>query len=381
MLGKKRTSSKRKKDENNKDKSKKSNSSIVNQCSNKRKKVNKNKNSKKNLIKNNDFNPENLGYIGILALYSYGEYYLDNTICVFKSINNFVYLIYSDEEKSIISIDLYEYQIINKVKKAHKKDISNFRYFFDNKNKIEIILSLSSDDNCIKLWNFKNWECLLELKGIKGYCYLYSVCLINDNNENYIIASNINSFGGLIKAYDFKGNEVKELKNSKGKKTIIINYYDNKTNKNYIISGFEGYIKSFDFKENKLYHKYKIKCDNGMVNSLIVNDKENVIKIIEGNENNLLKIWDFHSGELIDTFYLYGGVIGLCLWDSKYLLVGRKEAIQLIDMVEGKVSKVFYEPNGHILCIRKFLHPKYGECFIAKSSEQKIYLYGNVKSN
>ena len=378
MLGKKRDSSRRKKEENNKDKNKKIN---VNQCFKKRKnlkKVNKNKNSKKNLIenKNNDSYPENLDHIDTLVLYSYCDYYLDNTISLFKSINNILYLIYSDEEKSIISFDIVKNQILNEVKNAHKKDISNFRYFLDNINKIEIIMSLSSDDNCIKLWNIKNWECLLELKG-KNDCFLYSACLITDNNENYIITTDLYSFSGAIKAYDFKGNIVKTIKDSNGRKLIIINYYDYNTNKNYIISGFKGYLKSFDFKENKLYHKYKIKCDNGMINSLIINDKKNIIQIIESNENNLLKVWDFHTGELSDVFYLYGGTIGLCLWDDEYLLVGCRDTIQLLNIVKGKRTKVFYESDDEILCIKKFVHPIYGKCFIAKSSDGRIRLYGN----
>ena len=376
MLGNKRGSSRRRKDENNKDKNKELN---INLYSNKRK-ILKNKNSKKNVIenKNNDPNPENLENIDTLVFYSYCDYCLDNTISVFKSINNILYLIYSDENKSIISFDIIHHKVINKVKNAHKEDISNFRYFFDNKNKIEIIMSLSSNDNCIKLWNIKNWECLLELKGINDYCFLYSACLISDNNENYIITSNLYSIGGSIKVYDFKGNILKEIENSKGKKRIITNYYDNNSNKNYIISGFKGYLKSFDFKENKLYHKYKIKCDNGWINSLIVNDKENIIKIIESNENNLLKIWDFHSGELLDVLYLYGGSIGICLWDNNYLLVGcQNSTIQLLDLIKGKRIKVFYESNGQVLCIKKFVHPIYGQCFISKSGDGRIRLYGN----
>ena len=103
MLGNKRTSSRTKKNEKNKDKSKKIN---VNQFLKKRKnlkKVNKNKNSKKNLKenKNNDSNPENFEHIDTLAIDSYCNYYLDNTISIFKSINNILYLIYSDEVKSI----------------------------------------------------------------------------------------------------------------------------------------------------------------------------------------------------------------------------------------------------------------------------------------
>lgn len=269
MLGNKRASSRTKKNEKNKDKSKKIN---VNQFLKKRKnlkKVNKNKNSKKNLKenKNNDSNPENFEHIDTLAIDSYCNYYLDNTISIFKSINNILYLIYSDEVKSIISYDLAKDQIINEVKNAHKEDISNFSYFLDNINKIEIIVSLSSDDNCIKLWNIKNWECLLELKGINIYCSLFSACLICENNENYIITTNLNSFCGALKVYDFDGNIVKEIKNSKGSKRIIINYYDNNSNKNYIISGFKGYLKPFDLKKINYITNIKL---NVIMDGLIV---------------------------------------------------------------------------------------------------------------
>ena len=159
MLGKKRDSSRRKKEENNKDKNKKIN---VNQCFKKRKnlkKVNKNKNSNKNLIenKNNDSYPENLDHIDTLVLYSYCDYYLDNTISLFKSINNILYLIYSDEEKSIISFDIVKNQILNEVKNAHKKDISNFRYFLDNKNKLYSLYFQNSLSNSL----YKNSNILI----------------------------------------------------------------------------------------------------------------------------------------------------------------------------------------------------------------------------
>ena len=46
-------------------------------------------------------------------------------------------------------------------------------------------------------------------------------------------------------------------------------------------------------------------------------------------------------------------------------------------MINGKRIRIFYELNGQVLCIKKFVYPIYGECFIAKSRDGKIRLYGN----
>ena len=166
---------------------------------------------------------------------SFSSLSIDNTISVFKSIDDLIYLIYSNKKFSIITYDLVENNKKCEIKNAHKTYITNLRHYLDNENKADIIISISSKDSNIKLWNINNLECLLNLEKIYNNGFLYSACILFDNNKKYIITSNfqIMSFHLYIKVYDFNGNKIKEIDN--GATLFIDTYYDKNFSKNYII--------------------------------------------------------------------------------------------------------------------------------------------------
>ena len=83
----------------------------------------------------------------------YIQYVKVNSFCSFKSINNILYLIYSTSNISIIFYDLMNDQNINQIKKAHKKFITNIRHYLDNYHERDLVITVSLDDNNIKLWN------------------------------------------------------------------------------------------------------------------------------------------------------------------------------------------------------------------------------------
>ena len=59
-------------------------------------------------------------------------------------------------------------------------------------NKRDLIISISDRDNNLRIWNVKNWDCILNIPDINSIGYICSACIINDSNENYIISSNCN---------------------------------------------------------------------------------------------------------------------------------------------------------------------------------------------
>ena len=105
--------------------------------------INKNKDSK---IKVYNLNFKNID----LRLDSYCYIVLDNSFNVFKSIDNILYLIYTNKNNSIISYNLINNCKIIEIKNAHKQYITNFRYYLDKKNKRDLIISISAYDNNIK---------------------------------------------------------------------------------------------------------------------------------------------------------------------------------------------------------------------------------------
>jgi len=183
----------------------------------------------------------------------------------------------------------------------------------------------------IKLWDVNNLDNILTINGRNNTFYFNYSCFINLNNQIYIISNilNYNSYNFAFRVHNLKGNIEKDINinNSSYFKKIIfmICYYDDKLYKNYIIAyikdgeGNNNFILSVDFNENKEYIKYYSKDDIYTVNIIMHNDKE--LKMIESSGKENIRIWDFHSGNLIQTIKTKCLFYGLSLWDDENLLV------------------------------------------------------------
>ena len=339
-----------------------------------------------NSLYGNDFNsnPNNLIFLKNLVEDSYSEICLDNYFSIFKSINEILYLIYSNYKKSIILYNLLNNQIISEIKNAHKNFIFSFKHYLDSINNVDLIMSISSYDNNIKLWKISSLECMLNLTNINNSGKLEAACFLCYENKNYILTSNCyyNNISEPIKIYDFKGNKMKEISNSKEITKFIDIYYDINLNKTYIITGNKGHSKSYDLKANKIYNIYEHKEKYNEYNiSLIISKINDEICLIESSIGGLIRIWNFQSAILINKIDIkknYGDQIlyGLCLWNNKYLFIGNnKRKILLLELKSNKVIKQFQCDNGSILTLKKIVHSKYGECLISLGSKGAIQLW------
>ena len=333
-----------------------------------------------------DTNPKNLIFLKKLVEDSYSEICLDNTFSIFKSINEILYLIYSNSKKSIVLYNLLNDQKISEIKNAHKNYIISFKHYFDRINNIDLIMSISSYDNNIKLWKISSLECILNLTNINNSGRLEAACFLCYENKNFIITSNCSyhNISEPIKIYDFKGNKIKEINNSKEITNFIDIYYDIKLNKIYIITGNEGLSKSYDLKTNKIYNIYEHKEEYSDYNvSLIINKINDKICLIESSIGGFIRIWNFHSAKLLNKIDIrknYGDQIlyGLCLWNNKYLFIGNnKGQIILLELNNSKIIKQFQCNNGSILTIKKIVLSKYGECLISLGKKGAIQLWIN----
>ena len=331
---------------------------------------------KKNIIltKNNnnesDLNPKDIVFFSNLVNDSYSKYWLIDKFTVFKSINDILYLIYANKNKSIISYNIIDNKKINEIKNAHDKYITNFRYYMDYINNRDLIISISSNDNNIKLWNITNFELILNIKKIYDTGYLQSACFLNNNNQNYIITSN--DCLNKIKVFDFKGEKIKEINDSEESTFYIDIYYDNNLFKNYIITGHRGYVKSYDYNKNKLYHKYygDINDNDDYHMSIIINKKNEVIELIESSCNGNIRIWNLHSGILLKKMKLCNEKLReICLWNNVYIFVGCDNTIKLIDLNNGEIIKELKGHNNKVLSIKSIIHPKYGKCLISQGAD------------
>ena len=329
----------------------------------KRKKIND-----KNIDLNEDktHEPEILHEIKI----AYAKSGLENTFTSFLY-NDIPYLVFATNKKSLISYNLNHLNINTEIKHAHEDYISKVKSYEKNNNNIIYILSISSGCNNVKIWNFKNWECIFNLSQNHIIGSMFSSIYLTKDNKDYVITSSSND-SEYIKLFDFKGNEIFIFDDSQGK-VLTLDYLIDK-NKYYIIAGFSGFLKSFDFDENKLYHKYFESKFSDWHSSIKINSSDNIIKLIDSCwDDDYLRIWDFHKGILLSKFQIGGTTIRtICHVEENYYYIGcRDHSIKFVDIKNEKVLKSFCIHKDWVCTIRKIKTSKFGECFASQGLTDK----------
>ena len=322
---------------------------------------------------NNNFksNPKNIQFFSDIIEDSYSDCTLDNTFCLFQSINKIIYLIYTNDKYTIISYDITNNKKICELIKAHENYITNFRHYLDEINKRDLMISISADDNTLKIWDIRTFECILKLPNINRKGCLYSACFLKYNNEIFIIASNSTFKSEPLKVYNLKGNKIKIIKYNKDSVYFIDVYYDNKLNKIYLLTGNQGHAISYDYIKNEFYQIYRDN-NNECHDSIIIDDKNEIVKLIESSKDGKIRIFNFHSGDLlkkIKVCNLY--LVSICLWNNEYLFAAcGDKTVKLVELKEGKIVKKLSEHKESVITLKKIIHPIYGECLVSQGKEK-----------
>ena len=249
-------------------------------------------------------------------------------------------------------------------------------------------MSISGEDNNIKVWNIDNdkFDCLVDIKNVNNNGFLYSACILNENNRNYIISSHYytkNNYCENIKVFDFDQTKIKEINNSNYMTYYIDSYYDKKSKKNYILTCNEGFIKSYDYNINDVYKQYCDSDDNNKGHfNMIVTECKGIIEIIESSFDGNIRIWDFHSGNLLNKIKIYDDCIReICLWNKEYIFVGCDDkTIKLVKIDNGTIIKELEGHKNYVISLKQIIHPKYGQCLISQglfSDNIKLWINKN----
>ena len=266
------------------------------------------------------------------------------------------------------------------IKNAHVEPISSIKYCYNNK--CEYIMSISYKNRQIKIWNFNNWQEIVNIKDIYPEGYLYSACFMKDNNKIYFLTSNwvdTNS-ADLIRIYDLQGKTVNVINGSNENVLLMDIYFDKEKYINFIIISNRGYIKSYNYNKKKLYSKYQDIGNNSKINSFIIYKENHILKIIESSDNGTIRLWDFHRGILIYKFALeniwFGGI---CLYNNDKILVGcGDKTIKLISLKTGTVIKTLTGHEGKVCCIKQLNIDKLGKFFFSLGKDNKIRTWKNI---
>jgi WD40 repeat protein len=311
------------------------------------------------------------------------KYYGDNNFTVFESINKEIILVYSICHCSILFYDIEHDILLNNIKEAHKAQITNFRYVRDKNNNRDLLLSVSDTIKNIKIWDIKNYNCILNIEKTYYDGFLFSACFLIDeiNKKGYIISVNYNS--EPLKIFNLEGKNIRKINNCEDQSYMVDSYYNSYQRKYYIIVGNENFIISYNFEKGDEYKKYYDNTANKCLHMFfIINCKEKDVYLIEADFQGYVRIWNFDTGVLLKKF-LIGQKLklrGICLWDDNYLYVGASDkTVKLIDLKNGEILDTL--KCGESVCtIKKINSPKYGECLLllGKSNNGQIKLWKNI---
>ena len=343
---------------------------------------------KNNSIKNElAYNtPKNMQFSSDIVKDSFAGYSYEDSFIVFKSVDNILQLVYATKEKSIISYDLDSKRNIAKKFKAHKNFITNFKFIYDRENNKDIVMSISKKDNNIKIWNANSWELLTDISNTNQNNFLYSACFLQNENNINIITSNGKNLQALqsnenfenMKLFNLKGELIFEIEDTNDCTYFVDIYYDNNLSKNFIVTGNFNYVKSYDFDSKSLYHKY-FENNNGIHPSVIINKIGEKIKLIESCEDGNIRIWGFHSGELIRKIKTENNnLYGICLWNENFIFVGCKDqSIKLIELKNGLLIKNLKGHKGRIISFKKIIKLDNSEYLFSQGLDGTIKLWVN----
>lgn len=230
----------------------------------------------------------------------------------------------------------------------------------------------------MKLWSIINWKCLTVITDTNSeYGYSFSSIFFNEQgtNNNYIITSSIMD-DDPIKIWDLKSNFLGEINGSKGSITNFIESYDDeKMRQSYILSANENYCESFNFQKRTSYKKYQDKDSKSSHYSLIVSENKDSTTLIECSDEKdyQIRVWDFHSAELLKKIGVGNGIKSICKWKEDYIIgAGNDNSIKLINNQNGNVENYFAEQEGSLICVRKICLKNLGECLLSFGNDRII---------
>lgn len=299
---------------------------------------------------------------------------IENTFITFISLNKISYIVYSTKEQTINFYDFNKEKIIKSIKNAHDSKIMSFRYNYNTNQNKEYMVSVSKERN-IKLWELINFSCIISIEKAHRQSFIFSLCILPFRNNNFILSSSGSDFEN-VRVWDFNGNKIQEINNSKERTAYIDTFHSLKDDIYYIIIANYGNIKSFIFGANELYKIYQDNSEekNDHTNFIIYDKGKEINKIIliDSCFDGFIRLWDFHNGKLLKKIKCCKApskLRNICLsGQNQYLFIAcdNENNIKIIDLSQKKIITCIKVKLNELLSIKIIKHNLYGNCMLVK---------------
>ena len=303
-----------------------------------------------------------------------------------------VFISYNDNEEYIVSpninnhnLDIFKLSENKKVEslKGHNNNITTIRYFVDIKNIDEYLISADEDKLVILWYVTDNYNIKYKINTQYG-SNIYSCLLVFPHeNDNYIITSTNCSSSDINKSaskiYSIKsGKLIKKIGNTHNINIFyLLNWYHKKSNKYYIIELAKKKIIITSLLNDELYSELMDEPDNEFKSGYVYTKNKKDLLCCSSSKGSI-KIWDLEEKKIFKKIDTKERLYHIIEWNNKYMIVAdfNNNSFKIVDY-EGK--KTFFDIKAqhkdNVKCVKKVLHPLYGESLLTASRDKTIKLW------
>ena len=308
-----------------------------------------------------------------------------------------VFLCYKDSNQYLITpnyknfkLDIYDIsnnKLVSSLE-GHKNSIYSIKYFINSITNKEYLISSDAIFRVI-VWNInKNYKISFsKIMNYHSFSYIYSCIIMNKDEYNYIIVS---SYG--ISNKDDKNSEYTKmysLLNGSFIKNIyltnnnytryLIPWYNKKNNNHYVIECCDNKISINNLFQKEVYCELvSEKSDEEFFSGFLFNESQKEY-LFTGSWNGFVRVWDLYlKTEISEVRCEYCELYHIIPWSKRYGIIADKfnNLFKVIDLKNLKiVSNIGGKHFKGIKCIKKIIHPKYGESLLTCSDDGCIKLY------
>ena len=304
-----------------------------------------------------------------------------------------IYISYKDNQEYIVSpscknFNLNIFNLRNNQKilslEKHKNSIRTIRYFINNKNKNEYLISADRDYKVI-IWDITNNYNIKYIIDTKYASDIYSCLLVfpENMNDNFIVTSTYcmskNNEEAATKVYSF--NDCKFIKYINNTSDIhiyyLLSWYNKNNNQYYIIQFSKNKILINNLISDELYSEL-INIPEGYHYSGVLYYKDNKDYLCSSSTNGYLNIWDLYEKKIYKNINTNGSNLGHVInWNNKYIIAVdiNKKSFKIIEIENNSIYDIKNDNKHKLYCIKKVNHPIYGESLLSVTNDKVIKLW------
>ena len=284
------------------------------------------------------------------------------------------------------------YLLINQQKiktfPGHKKGIRTIRYFKNEKNNNEYLIS-ADDDKKVLIWEI-TYDYNIIIKNIymidtQYLKHIYSCLLLFPDNieDSYIVTSSYteseNNENSATKVYSLNNkNFVKYINNTNNIPIYYLLSWLNQNNHKYYIIQF-SYKKIIinNLLEDELYSELSYEPEANHFGGFIFSkDKKDLL--CTSSSIGFINIWDLYDKKLINAINTNEcQLANIIKWNERYFIASdrKNKSIKIIDTENKNIHDIKTNHSDELICVKKMNHPTLGESLLSASRDSKIKLW------